>query len=234
MGRNEGALLIDRAEAVNTCRRHRYLGLVTLVIQPVAHRSVHAMAIVMTRKSPAMKPVMLPALLAILLPACTSSGDFPSLARRDAERIKGTADPVAAEPSPSESPPSPPGAALAARLERLVDQARDAHRRFAERQPRGEQMVAAGRASAPGSEAWALATIALADLEGARSEAMIALADLDQIYAAEQIGSTETTGSAPQTASGDGLAIAAARDQVVALVAEEDAVLAALKARSGR
>ncbi len=95
-------------------------------------------------------------------------------------------------------------------------------------------MVAAGRASAPGSEAWALATVALADLEGARSEAMIALADLDQIYAAEQIGGTETTGSAPQAASGDGLAIAAARDQVVALVAEEDAVLAALKARSER
>jgi len=193
------------------------------------------MAVVMTCKFTRLNPVMLPALLAILLPACTSAGDFPSLARRDAERIKGTADPVAAEPATPAPPPSPPGAALSAQLESLVDQAHAAHRRFAERQPRGEQLVAAGRGSAPGSEGWALATVALADLEGARSEAMIALADLDQLYAAERIGETETSeAAAPQTISGDGLAIAAARDQVIALVGQEDELLTSLKARFGR
>ncbi len=153
--------------------------------------------------------------LTLSLAACAADENlYPSLARRDVERT-GT---VEASPAPA---PSPPAAdpQLAPRLSQLVEQAGNAHQRFAARRGRADQLTASARGSAIASESWAVASVALADLESARSEAMIALADLDQLYAAARIG------------GGDASAIAQARDKVMAWVGEQDQVLATLRAR---
>lgn len=159
--------------------------------------------------------------LAVLLSACASDTvNYPSLARRDVERAAATSAP---SPAP---PPAPvaegPDPALSARLAGMVAAAREAHRRFAEARERAERSIAAGTGAAPGSEAWATASIALAGLESARSDAMIALADLDALYAEARV-----------SGSGNPGAIASARDEVGTLIGEEDRVLADLRGRLG-
>ena len=84
---------------------------------------------------------------------------------------------------------------------------------------------AAQEGAAIASEAWSIAQVALADLETARSEAMIALADLDSLYIAAKAAAVTTGGS------GDVDAIEATRGEVMALIAEEDATLTALRGR---
>ena len=157
------------------------------------------------------------ALLAtILLGACASaSADYPSLAIRDAERMTGSAEAVVAVPDLA--PPAPPSADLAARLAQLQGEAAAAHRAFRAAQGRTSVLVRAASRVAVGSESWAVATVALADLESSRSQAMIALADLDALYVAGEVG------------GGANPAVLQARDGVTALVAEEDAVLANLR-----
>lgn len=121
-------------------------------------------------------------------------------------------------PAPAPSPAATP-AELTARLEQLRLSASQAHARFNARRARTATLTGAARGAAVGSDAWAVATVAVADLESARSEAMVALGELDRLYAAERID------------GGDGGAIAAVRDQVTAWVADEDAVLADLAGR---
>ncbi len=75
-----------------------------------------------------------------------------------------------------------------------------------------------------GSENWSVATIALAELESARGDATIALADLDQLYAAERV---ERFASESTAAT----AIAAARDRIAVWIKEENDVLAQLRGR---
>jgi hypothetical protein len=72
-----------------------------------------------------------------------------------------------------------------------------------------------------GSESWAVATIAVSELEVARSEAMLALADLDTLY-----NDTRVRGEDPG-------AIGTARDTVTGLIARQDQVLGELRARLG-
>ena len=69
------------------------------------------------------------------------------------------------------------------------------------------------------SEGWSVATVAVADLESARSDAMIALAEIDALYAAARINGE------------DAALIALARDHVTGLVDSEDKVLADLRGR---
>lgn len=160
---------------------------------------------------------------ALSLGACASdTTNYPSLARRPAERI-------AAQPPKAPAPATtiPADAALPARLAKLVDEARAAHARFGDRRPMAERAIAAGGGAAMGSEGWSIASVALADLESARSEAMVPLADLDQLLAAKLVADGSNGDS------GDGAAIAAARLQVSQLIAEEDRVLAALRGRLG-
>ncbi len=161
--------------------------------------------------------VIRPALLlaaALLTSACsTTEGEFPSLARRPAERVSGTAEPAPAPP-PMVAEPVAPG--LAAQLAGFERQARMGHTKFQSREARARQMVGAARGAAVGSERWSVATVAVAELEAARSEVMIALADLDSLYAAERV------------AGGDGSAIGVVRESVQALVKQEDRVLAEL------
>jgi len=170
-----------------------------------------------------------------LLAGCGTQGEFPSLARRQAE--------LTGQPAPTGAPangapgriegsaqPDAPAAGtvvrqeeisanLAARLRELGSAAREAHRRFEAKQARAGQLTAAARGAAPGSEAWSVATIAVGELEAARSDAMVSLGELDRLYAQERID------------GGDGGAIAAVRGQVTAWVADEDAVLVELAGR---
>jgi hypothetical protein len=66
-----------------------------------------------------------------------------------------------------------------------------------------------------------MATVALSDLESARSDAMVTLAELDQLYTAHTLDGDQSAVAA----------IAAARDQVTALIGKEDDALAALRGR---
>ena len=165
---------------------------------------------------PSAYPFLIASCLA--LAACASdTTNYPSLARRPIEKAS-TADPPAPAPTEAAPPTSPQELA---RLASLVEQAKAAHQRFMAKQPRAVQTVAAGSRTARGSESWAVASIALAELESERSAAMIALADLDQLYAAARI------------AGGDTTAIISARDEVSGWIGDEDSVLAGLRGRLG-
>lgn len=161
--------------------------------------------------------------LGLSLTACTASSDYPSLSIRQAERISGSASVVTAQPGPPALPA--PNPEFASRLAQLVDQARGAHQRFSNRRGNAEQRVSTASGAAVASEAWSVANVALADLEASRSEAMVALGELDAIYAAEAIAATESGNPSKRDAA------ATARDQVTAIVGEEDDVLARLRAR---
>lgn len=113
-----------------------------------------------------------------LLSACATAGEeYPSLAMRDAERVTGTVEPVA--PTPYVPPPTP--AAVLDRLDRLAADAASAHQAFLAEAPAARRAVTAARGAEFGSDGWARASVAVAALEGVRSRAMIALADLDRL-----------------------------------------------------
>ncbi len=163
-----------------------------------------------------MRLILLAITASLLLSACArDQGEYPSLARRAAERISGTAPVVA----PTEAPLPPPSPEVSGSLAGHVEKARAADAKFRANAPRARSLVGAAAGAAVASESWAVATVALADLESQRSQAMIALADLDAVYASEGIKLADTS------------AIAAARDQVIAIVSEQDSVLNELKGR---
>ncbi|HKT85135.1 MAG TPA: hypothetical protein VJQ77_03495 [Novosphingobium sp.] len=170
----------------------------------------------------------LPAILPLVLAACSNAGGYPSLALRDFEhgngRVCGTAKPAAPAPEP-EAPPLPPASAdLRSRLDGLVSAARQADRQFKAQQGTAESAVARGAGTATASDSWASAQIALGKLETVRNAAVAALAELDSLYA-------EARNSAPDEISPSAEAIAEARSQVSELVARQDGVIAALSAR---
>jgi len=167
---------------------------------------------------PPANPFFIASSLALALTACAAdTADYPSLARRSIEKGETGQTPT---PAPAAVPASP-SPQDTTRLAALVEQARAAHQRFLGKQQRAVQTVAAGSGAAPGSESWAVASVALAELESERSSAMIALADLDQLYAAAGTEGRDTA------------AISAARDQVSGWIGDEDAVLADLRGRLG-
>jgi len=181
------------------------------------------------------------ALLApVLLTACASSGQFPSLAKSPNElaaegRIRACGIPVAAPAAAlpdaaagpaAVAPQLPLPADLAGRLASLENQARAAHADFAVRRARTAGLVGSAAGAARDSDAWSAASLALADLSAARSQTAVPLADLDELYTAAMVNGQRVDG-------GDGNAIAAVRDQVTAWVADEDAVLAGLVGRLG-
>ena len=169
-----------------------------------------------------MRPALLAAIALVpALAACQTAPDgaYPSLAIRDVERAQGQLEPVPGDPidvPPVEVPLDGP---LDQRLAALVEQGRSAHARFTEAAPRASRLASAASNSGVGSDAWASAQVALADLDSIRSEAAIALADLDLLFIA---GSVEANGTA---------AIANARQTLLALIQEEDRTLADLRAR---
>ncbi|MEZ5680041.1 MAG: hypothetical protein R3E14_01970 [Erythrobacter sp.] len=165
--------------------------------------------------------IIRPALLATLLAGCSSTGTegYPSLAIRDVERVEGSFEPVSTQRLDVPAVEVDLTGGMEARLAALVGQASEAHGQFKAAQPEAERIVAAAGDAAIGSDSWAAAQVALADLDSARSIAAIALGDLDIIQGAAEVQAEDTS------------AIDAAREQVVTLISEEDAVLVRLRAR---
>ncbi|NNC53486.1 MAG: hypothetical protein HKO08_10665 [Erythrobacter sp.] len=152
------------------------------------------------------------------LGACASSGsEYPSLSIRDSERTEGTFE--SPEPKRLDVPPVEVDltGGLDARLDSLVTAAREAHAEFNRIEPGARQLVDAASGSEVASDRWAAAQVALAELDSARSRAAVPLADLDALYTANRV------------AADDIGKIDIARRTVIAMVREEDAVLAALR-----
>ena len=156
---------------------------------------------------------------ALLLAGCASDrSQYPSLARRPAERITASFDtPQVVVPVVRPAPP----ATVTDRLGGLVNAAEAADSKFRSREARARSVVGSGSGAKIGSESWAIATIAVAELEAARAESMVALTELDTLF-----NDTSIRGEEPGS-------IGAARDKVIALIARQDQVLAELRSRLG-
>ena len=161
------------------------------------------------------------ALLPLACAACATpdTDPYPSLAIRDVERVDGTFEPVESERLDVPPVETPGTGDLASRLATLEAQARAAHTAFLAIVPAAERRVAAASGSAVGADAWASAQVALADLDSQRSQAATTLADLDILYTASAVQAENVA------------AVMAVRNEVIALVGEEDAVLERLRAR---
>ena len=154
--------------------------------------------------------LLLPAALA--LTACATDTRYPSLAKRDFERVEGNAP--AAEPdaqTPVSAQPLPQG--LEERLAELRQQALAAHAKFENAAGAARSRAQAAAGAPQGSTRWSDAIVAISDVESARSETMLALGAVAEARTDDNRGLTR---------------IAAAREDVAALVAQEDAVLQAL------
>jgi hypothetical protein len=162
-------------------------------------------------------------LLLIVFPviaACTTSGDrYPSLAIRDVERAQGQFEPVASTPLTVPEVVIPAGGPLADRLAALGAAADAAHRAFLASAPTATRRANAASGAAIGSDAWASAQVALANLDSARSVTAIALGDLDTLMVATAVQAQDVS------------AIEVVRQQVIAQITEEDEVLARLRAQ---
>lgn len=154
------------------------------------------------------------AALTLVLGACTKDQtSFASLARRPAERISVD------QPAPPAPPPlAAPDPALLTRLDAMAQAARSADERFRAAEAKTRALVKAAAGAEIASESWAVATVALADLEASRSQTVIVLADIDALYARAVVDGA------------DSQAIAGARQAVLFLVAREDKVMAELNA----
>lgn len=151
-------------------------------------------------------PVML------LLSACATPGDFPSLDIRESERVTGTM----AAPDDTAFTPAPATPATLADLDALAARIRTAHQRFVAASDEAGTIARRAAGSGAGSEAWSVAQVAIANLESIRSDAMIALADIDRIHVDAHVG------------GGDIARSEALRAEMGALVAEEDRLIASL------
>ncbi len=161
------------------------------------------------------------AITGLFLANCAGAGDrYPSLAQRDAELVTGT---LAAggngedNNSPNPAPRAPLYPDIAERIEENLAEARQAHEDFKAAAPSAERQISAARGASNQSNNWAAAQIALADLDSARSAAAIALGDLDLLYADSAIVFAQRA------------QIEAARNQVSALIAEQDRTLSRLR-----
>ena len=163
------------------------------------------------------RPAMLAGCLA--LGACASSGgNYPSLAIRDAERASGSAMPVEA----AQEPPAPPlTAEMGQRIAQSIERARRAHNSFVAGTGNATSAISAARGSGPPADAWIAAQVALASLQSLRSQAIIAQADLDLLFAEERLAE-------PGTVSPTAEALAQARQQVDGWVDEQNRTIARL------
>ena len=138
-----------------------------------------------------------PALIALpLLAACAGGGgDYPSLAIRDVERVRGGFDvPPCAQcgvdvecvapglvPAPAPAPPPELPASYIERTAALLAEVRAADAVFRNALPGARARVAAARGAALGSPAWSSAQVALADLTSKRSATAIPVTDLEKL-----------------------------------------------------
>jgi len=159
------------------------------------------------------RPALALALLAVLTACASDQSEYPSLAIRPAERASGTMQPPAAEPVLT-----PPPSATLDRLVQLTAEAEASHKAFLGQVASTRSAITAGRGAAVGSDAWARAEAALADVRAARGKTMVSLADLDRLFV-----DAGTQGQATDR-------IGAARERVSSLVGEEDQALSGLSA----
>lgn len=157
---------------------------------------------------------------ALALGACAQDGGaFPSLAKRPAERVTA----VYGAPQPAASPIAlpQPAAGVLSEIDSLVGKAQQGDARFRRGEPTAQRLVGqAGRARI-GSEPWAVATMAVSELEAARGQTMVPLAELDRMFAEAMTRGEDVT------------RIANARDRVIDIIARQDTVLGSLQRRLG-
>jgi hypothetical protein len=129
------------------------------------------------------KSITAAATVALLLAGCASvEGDFPSLSKRPYE----TGNPVdvpAATPAPLTTALP---ADLKTRTDALVARGRQAHLAFEAALPAVRAASQSASGAAPGSEAWVNAHMILSRADGARSDGVAALGDMDQLIARER------------------------------------------------
>ena len=160
-------------------------------------------------------PALILAASSLILSACaTDEAAYPSLAKRPAERVTATWPPASPPPAPSPAPLDPE---TMGKLDGLVAQARRADGQFNGKVARARSLVSTARGAKMGSETWSVATVAVSELEAARAQAMVAMAELDSLYAEARTQGRDVT------------AIEAARQEVTAIVARQDGVLDSLK-----
>ena len=123
-------------------------------------------------------------------------------------------EPVEAQPYV----PTPPNADTLGRIAQLRADASASHARLLEIAERARVPVAAARGAALDSDEWAIASLALAEIESKRSETLLAMAELDLIYVRTQ----QVAGEAGE--------IAAAVNEVSLLLLEEDRLIDAFHA----
>lgn len=145
---------------------------------------------------------------------------------RPAERAYATGQQPAATPPLPLTTQLSSGTDLASRVATLREAALAAHVRFAEQQGAAARLAEAASGAAAGSEAWARATVALASLQSARSEGMVALADLDRLF----IAATEAAALGPNS---DLAVVGPPHREVEALLGEESRAIAALSVQIG-
>lgn len=157
-------------------------------------------------------------LLALLLSGCAApEGKYPSLAIRDAERVDGSSAVVTAPITPSAEIPL--SGAVTARLAQLQAAATTAHQTFLNAVPAATRLVSAASGAGVTTDRWADAQIALANLDSARSQAAIPLADLDVLHA-DAVLALEHHSRIVET-----------RAAVIAMIAEQDRILSNLRSR---
>lgn len=155
--------------------------------------------------------------LPVMLSACATGDDrYPSLNVRPGERATGSF--AAPEEQPTPSPVPEETAGLLAQVEKLQSEAEEAHGNFTQAAPQARTLVQSASGAATGSDSWASAQIALADLDSARSQAAISLASLDVLHMDATLGGTALA------------AIDSARTSVLEMLQAEDATLAELRA----
>jgi hypothetical protein len=173
-----------------------------------------------------------------LIAACGTSAGYPSLARRPAERVgadglaAGCDCPPGKRQAPVVAPAPTVGAGTSvpasAGVEALVAGAREAHARFEAGRGAAAAAASAAAGSAPASEPWLRANLALVELDRARSDAGNALAALDRIAIDDRMAHA---GDDPDDTA-DRPGAQAIRDGVATVsgwVEAEDATLAAIK-----
>lgn len=159
---------------------------------------------------------------ALLLAGCAPRSDFPSLARRPAEDVYAAA-------RAAQTPPAPqPGvsAGLAEKLAALRATARAAHASFIAKQPAATRTVSGAAGAAKGTEAWSVASVAIAGLESERSRVGVPLADLDRLE-------VEASNRVADGTDADFIAVRETQVEVEALVAEETRIIDSLLKRIG-
>ena len=166
------------------------------------------------RRNQTIKRLIATCCLPALLGGCAAdAGQFPSLAIRDSERVTGSMQP----PENAWVPPPAPPEALG-QLAGLQAQARMAHDAFLAQANDARRLVGAGSGAQQGTDAWANAHIALAELQSTRAPALVALAELDAFYAA-----VLTEGAQAEE-------IATVRETVLAMVTDEERLIGELGA----